>query len=128
MLRAAIAEPDLWDRARRDFGDMLDRIDPDLGDFPSLTERQRAYVEGALEKLGVDAVDLSERNANVPRGREVPLNFGQLPMAPPGRTSTSCLVPPGKLSRPAFDPGLCSLVNGGTEQSCLHCGGLCPKS
>jgi hypothetical protein len=46
-------------------------------------------VEGIAEKLGIDVDDPAERNANVPRGREVapaPV-LQQLPKAPPGRSS-----------------------------------------
>jgi len=116
-LRAALDDHELWEKARADFEDMLSRIDPQFGDFTALTDRQRAYVDGQLEKLGISVEDPAERNANVPRGREVQTAWKQaeLPLAPPGR-------------RPSMVPrDRCSLAMGGTEESCLACEGSCPN-
>jgi hypothetical protein len=114
-LRAALAEADLKEKPRADFEDMLDRIHEQFGEYPSLTERQRAYVENVLEELGVDHRDPAERNAAVPRGREVQLTFdARLP--PRG---------PANLGARNLKPELCALRNGATEDSCLHCGGDC---
>lgn len=141
-LRAALAEPDLKEKPRGDFEDMLSRIEPQFGDYDCLTDRQRGYVDDVLRELGVDERDPAERNAAVPRGREVAPAWNQLPLAPPGRTAT-CSVPPGKpgkLSR-LFDESCCALLaarlaSGGrssefveeaAERDCLQCGGLCPR-
>lgn len=144
-LQAALEEADLKERPRADFEDMLGKIHPQFGDYDCLTDRQRGYVDNVLQELGVDERSPAERNASVPRGRNVELNFGQLPLAPPGRTplgdrpvaqdlGTTArgvelarkTLAPGKLSAPRFDASRCAARLGGTEASCLQCGGLCP--
>lgn len=139
-LQAALADPDLKERPRSDFEEMLGKIEPQFGDYDCLTDRQRGYVQNVLDELGIDERTPAERNASVPRGRNVELSFGQLPLAPPGRTPPAA---PGKLARTNFDPELCALqaarrAAGGrlgstvdacaVEKNCLHCGGLCPRA
>jgi hypothetical protein len=88
-LQAAIDDPECPEKARCDFEDMLSRIHPDFGEYESLTDRQRGYVDGVLQELGIDERDPAERNASVPRGREVDLKLGPRPLAPPGRGRSS---------------------------------------
>lgn len=81
-----LRENDLSDYERGAFENMNERLA--RGRYP-LTEKQRTWVLGRCEELGVDA-DLrehAERNANVPRGREVatPGVLQGLPKDPPGR-------------------------------------------
>ena len=135
-LRAAIADPGTNDKARGDFEDMLDRIHPEFGDYPSLTDRQRSYVENVLAELGIDADDPAERNRNVPRGREVPLAFNaHLPLSPPGRVPVAAGAPldrheidrdAGRNVRTAIPLSRCMRSLGGGAVDCLACGGDCP--
>lgn len=118
-LKAALADPDIKDKPREDFGDMLDRIDPQYGDYPCLTDRQRGYVDNVLDELGIDAEDPAERNAAVPRGKEVaPAWNAKLPLAPPGRELAA--------ARRGIPQSRCAKSIGGVAVDCLACGGDCP--
>lgn len=82
-LAVLLAEGELKPDTRRAFEEMQ----VSLGRYPSLTDRQRAWVDSVLDEQGLDWRDPRVKNANVPRGREVPTPavLKQLPLAPPGR-------------------------------------------
>lgn len=70
ILEALVGEPeDLTSEQHEAFSEMLDKLR--TGRQKVLSEKQRAWAEGIAEKLELDVGDPAERNANVPRGREV---------------------------------------------------------
>jgi hypothetical protein len=77
LLRELTNGYDLRDDEQDAFDDMLDRLA--RGRVPELSEKQRAWVEGVADRLGV--LDPAERNARVPRGRDVPTPEQLLPDA-----------------------------------------------
>lgn len=70
LLRALSDSPDLTDCEQDAFDEMLERLAK--GQRRELTERQREWAERVADRVGVSVVDPAERNANVPRGRDVP--------------------------------------------------------
>jgi hypothetical protein len=73
ILRALTdCEHEIPDDTRKDFDDMLDRMQKHPTRFPKLTEKQRAYAEAVANRHGIDFSDGHPiRAADVPRGREV---------------------------------------------------------
>lgn len=86
LLRALVRDPrELTAEQFEAFTDMLERLG--IGQQQVLTPNQRQWAEGVAEKLELDVGDPAERNAGVPRGREVepaPV-LRKLPKSPPGR-------------------------------------------
>lgn len=76
---------ELSEYERDAFDDMLAPLM--AGRYRQLTERQREWVMGRCDVLGIVIGDPAERNKNVPRGREVeaPDILKRLPKAPPRR-------------------------------------------
>lgn len=69
LLGALVGEPeDLTSEQYVAFSAMLERL---RAGRQVLTEPQRNWAEGIAEKLELDVGDPAERNANIPRGREV---------------------------------------------------------
>lgn len=94
LLDALLEADDLRADQREAFGDMRAAIDAQFGRYLSLTERQRAWVLSECEERGISLQTPAQRNANVPRGREVAPAWGQgqLPLAPPGRAAVAKAV------------------------------------
>ncbi len=89
-LALILDQPDLKASTRSAFEEMR----ASLKRYPSLTDRQRGWVDSELDERGLSIVDPAVRNANVPRGREVApaAVLQQLPLAPPGRRLAPELV------------------------------------
>jgi hypothetical protein len=82
MLRAMLASEKLPPVEREAFGDMLERLEK----YPTLTDRQRAYVRDVGERLEIlQEYENGISNGTVPRGREVELMVKDKPLRPPGR-------------------------------------------
>jgi len=70
LLRSILAREEEHDCGEA-FGQMLEKLESPTRCYDVLSDKQRQWVEGIAEKLGIDVDDPAERNANVPRGREV---------------------------------------------------------
>ena len=71
LLRAILGHDDAEHDFAEPFGQMLEKLESERRRYDVLSEKQRQWVEGIAEKLGIDVDDPAERNAGVPRGREV---------------------------------------------------------
>lgn len=90
---ASRSEDGLSDKEEEAFEDMLDRLDR----YPTgeLSAKQREWVERRCEELGVSVGSPAERNARVPRGREVEEApaLRSKPKVPPGRKAKQLELP-----------------------------------
>ncbi len=71
LLRAVIADDESEDKGRPAFEGMLEMLESPRRRYEVLSPKQREWLEGVAEGCGVDVGDPAERNAHVPRGREV---------------------------------------------------------
>lgn len=69
LLGALLDSGGLSEREDAAFRNMLEQIED--ARIPMLTKPQRDWVDAVAKKLGIDARSAAERNAAVPRGREV---------------------------------------------------------
>ena len=85
LLKMVIADPEFGGEKQAAFADMLERVET----HPTwiLSDKQRAWARAEADRLGLSEETPSQRNRNVPRGREVEKAavLRVLPKRPPGR-------------------------------------------
>lgn len=87
LLRALLKAGALTEIDSTVFGSMLDDIEGDNPKYQELTLKRREWASDTADRLGVVWQDPAVRNANVPRGAEVPVAdvLRNLPKKPPVR-------------------------------------------